>query len=56
MSWLQILQLATTLLSQALAAFAAGQTKEAPALVNLRHVDAQVVHELSRQHAPAPTP
>ena len=50
MSWLMILQLATTLLGQALQAFAAGHTKEATATVQLPPEHAAVVRTLAEQH------
>ncbi len=53
MSWLMILQLATTLLGQALQAFAAGHTKEATATVHLPPEHAAVVRTLAEQHPEA---
>ncbi len=53
MTWLTILQLATTLLGQALQAFAAGHTKEALATVELPPEHAAVVRQLAAQHAEA---
>jgi hypothetical protein len=56
MNWLQILQLSTALLSQALAAFAAGHTKEADASVQLPPEHAAVVRTLAAQHPSVPAP
>ena len=50
MTWLTILQLATTLLGQALQAFAAGYTKEEVATVQLPPEHAAVVRQLAEQH------
>lgn len=47
MNWLDILQLSTALLTQALAAFAAGQRKEAPATVALDPAHAATVQTLA---------
>ena len=49
MTWLQILQLALTLLTQALAAFARGEKKEAPAQVRLAPEHEGCVQALAQQ-------
>lgn len=49
MNWLAILELATALLTQALKAFAAGQTKEAPAQVILHPDHVEIVRTLAGQ-------
>lgn len=56
MTWIQILQLATALLTTALQAFAAGHHKEAPAQVQLPEPHAAVLRHLASQCPVEPTP
>ena len=49
MSWLDILQLVTTLMQQALMAFAQGHKKESPATVNLAEQHVATLQKLVEQ-------
>jgi hypothetical protein len=51
MSWLDILQLAMVLMQQAMAAFAAGHKKEAPANLSLSQKQVETVKTIVEDHA-----